>query len=75
MKWISLAFLAVFFPWVSFLREGMLGYAVLALILQASVIGWIVAIGWAWRMTPGLQKPKVIAPAEPKVTTETNLKL
>ena len=74
MKWISLAFLAVFFPWVSFLREGMLGYAVLAVILQASVIGWIFAIVGAWRITPGLQKQKVVAPAEPKVSADTNLK-
>ena len=74
MKRISLAFLAVFFPCASFLKEGMLAYAALAVILQASVIGWIFAIVGAWRITPGLQKHEVISPAEPQVTVETNLK-
>lgn len=41
--------LAVFFPWLALLIEDNPGGALLAIIMQASIIGWIPASVWAWR--------------------------
>lgn len=50
MKNFIMSTLAIFFPWVVMLIEDNLGGALLALILQATVIGWIPASMWAWRV-------------------------
>lgn len=42
-------FLAAFFPWAVFLINDDPGEAVLALVIQATVIGWPFATIWAWR--------------------------
>lgn len=49
MKRILLSVLAVLFPWVLLLINDNPGGAVVALILQASFIGWPFASVWAWR--------------------------
>lgn len=45
-KW----FLAVFFPWIVILAHDNPGGAVMALIMQASIIGWLPATAWALRL-------------------------
>jgi hypothetical protein len=50
MKRKMLSFLAVFFPWVILLIDDNPGGALLALIMQATAIGWIPASMWAWRI-------------------------
>ncbi|NDC41531.1 MAG: YqaE/Pmp3 family membrane protein [Chitinophagia bacterium] len=49
MKRICMSMLAIFFPWMVLLIHDNPGGAVVALILQATVIGWIPASIWAWR--------------------------
>ena len=39
--------IAIFFPWLSFLLRGKLLTALLCLILQITLIGWIPAAIWA----------------------------
>jgi uncharacterized membrane protein YqaE (UPF0057 family) len=43
-------FIAIFFPWVILLLDDNPGGALVALLLQASVIGWIPASVWALRV-------------------------
>ena len=50
MKSFGKSTLAVFFPWAVMLMDDNPGGALLALILQASVIGWIPATMLAWRV-------------------------
>ena len=42
-------FFAALFPWLVLLLADNPGGALIALIMQASVIGWIPASVWAWR--------------------------
>ncbi|ARG96318.1 hypothetical protein B6N58_00675 [Legionella micdadei] len=49
IKSFFMGFLAIFFPWLALLIEDNPGGALVALILQASVIGWLPATVWAWR--------------------------
>lgn len=49
-KHIGLSFLAIFLPWVVLLIKDNPGGAVLALILQATAVGWIPASIWAWNL-------------------------
>lgn len=49
IKSFFMGFLAIFFPWLALLIEDNPGGALVALILQASVIGWLPATIWAWR--------------------------
>lgn len=61
MKRIFMSILAIFFPWVILLMYDNPGGALVALILQATVIGWIPASMWAWRTiheTKKKPKPK-----------------
>lgn len=50
MKNFFMSMLAVFLPWVVLLIDDNPEGAVFALILQASIIGWIPASMWAWRI-------------------------
>lgn len=50
MKRFTMSFFAIFFPWIVLLIDDNPGGAVIALILQASVIGWIPASMWAWKI-------------------------
>jgi hypothetical protein len=45
--------LAIAFPWVILLFNDNPGGAIMALILQATIIGWIPAAMWAWRVVHG----------------------
>ncbi|KGP64061.1 hypothetical protein EP47_07860 [Legionella norrlandica] len=49
MKKILLSILAISMPWVVLLIKDNPGGAVVALIMQATVIGWPFASYWAWR--------------------------
>ena len=54
LKRIFLVLLALFLPWlVMFIKDDPIG-AILALVLQATIIGWIPATIWALRT---LNKP------------------
>lgn len=54
---ILMSFLAVFFPWLALLIYDNPGGAVFTLILQATLIGWIPASIWAWRVVHGTNTP------------------
>jgi len=57
MKRFLLSLLAIFFPAMIFVLEGRLEFAVFALVMQASVIGWIPisVVAWRHRAAFGLQ--------------------
>ena len=58
--------LAIFVPWVILLMYGNIGGAIISLILQATIIGWIPAAIWAWRTLHGtLNKPDSTENPEP----------
>ena len=50
MKRILMSILAIFLPWLVLIVYDNPGGAFLALIMQASIIGWPFASVWAWRM-------------------------
>ena len=52
-----MSFLAVFFPWIVMLAYDNPGGALISLILQATLVGWIPASIWAWRTVHGTTKP------------------
>lgn len=55
MSRILLSLCALFMPWlVLFIKDDPIG-ALIALILQATIIGWIPASIWAWR---AIRRPK-----------------
>lgn len=49
MQRTIMSILAVFFPWLALLLCDNPGGALVALIMQATVIGWPFASVWAWR--------------------------
>lgn len=49
MKRFFMSFLAILLPWVVLLLEDNPGGALVALVLQATLIGWLPASLWAWR--------------------------
>ncbi|MFA5959016.1 MAG: YqaE/Pmp3 family membrane protein [Tatlockia sp.] len=51
-------FAALFFPWLVLLFKDNPGGALLALVMQASIIGWIPASMWAWRSMRETQKER-----------------
>lgn len=53
MKRMMMIFLAVFFPWVVFLIHDNPGGAIVVLVMQASIIGWLPATFWALRIARG----------------------
>ncbi|GGI87588.1 YqaE/Pmp3 family membrane protein [Legionella impletisoli] len=50
MKQILMSILAIFLPWVVMLINDNPGAAIITLVLQATLIGWIPASMWAWRV-------------------------
>ena len=48
-QWI-MSLLAIFLPWVVFLIEDNPGAALVAIVLQATAVGWIPASIWAWNV-------------------------
>ena len=69
MKRFFFLILACCFPWVIFLIQGFLGYAILALCLQASMIAWIPASIWAYQASAEMRKIK--AKPKPKKKTKS----
>lgn len=51
MKRILMSILALFFPWLVLLMYDNPGGAFVALVMQATVIGWPFATAWAWRLS------------------------
>jgi uncharacterized membrane protein YqaE (UPF0057 family) len=64
MKRFFMSFLAIFFPWVILLIEDNPGGAFLALILQATAIGWPPASIWAWKIVHGKGKKPPPPPSQ-----------
>tara|TARA_Y100000588_G_C13964422_1_gene800162 strand:+ start:611 stop:853 length:243 start_codon:yes stop_codon:yes gene_type:complete len=50
MKLLFMNILAVFLPWMALFLSDNPGGAILALMMQATIIGWIPASMWAWRV-------------------------
>lgn len=48
MSYLFRLFLAMAFPWILFLIKDKPLPALIAIILQATIIGWIPASLWAW---------------------------
>lgn len=61
LKRTFMSVLAIFFPWIILLIDDNPGGALVALVLQATAIGWIPASVWAWRIVHGTEKEKTIA--------------
>lgn len=54
MKRIILSILSIFIPWLVLLLQDNPGGALVALIMQVTIIGWPFATIWAWRsVNPG----------------------
>lgn len=49
MKRMFMSTLALFFPWLVLLIHDNPGGAFVALIMQATLIGWPFATAWAWK--------------------------
>lgn len=50
MKRVIMSIIAVFLPWLALLIKDNPGGAFVALVMQATVIGWPFAAIWAWRV-------------------------
>lgn len=49
MRRLFIAFFCAFLPWTIFLMNDNPGGAFVALVMQATLIGWPFASVWAWR--------------------------
>ena len=58
MKRSLMLLLAVVFPWIVLLLEDNPGGALIALVLQATTIGWPLASWWAWNVVQNKSKEK-----------------
>ncbi|PJD94219.1 MAG: hypothetical protein CK426_00275 [Legionella sp.] len=54
---IIMSILAIFLPWLVLLLHDNPGGAIVALIMQASMIGWPFASAWAFRTIKENKKP------------------
>lgn len=59
MKRMTMLFLAVFFPWIVLFLDDNPGGGVVALIMQASLIGWLPASLWAWKVVAENEKAEL----------------
>lgn len=50
MKRFFYFLLALLVPWFVFVMNDQWGKALIAMMLQASIIGWVFATPWAWRV-------------------------
>lgn len=51
MKQLSKKLIIIFLPWLVFFIKDRPIHGLMALIIQATGFGWIVASVWAWRVT------------------------
>ena len=66
MKRTMMSIIAVIFPWLALLIYDNPGGAVVALIMQATAIGWIPAGIWAWRVVHAGEKKTTNPQDEPQ---------
>lgn len=72
MKRIMMAFLAIFFPWLLFFLKDNPVAGIIALVMQATLVGWIPASMWAWQtIHPASEKKKPAKPKENKNISNT----
>ncbi|MFI4919020.1 MAG: hypothetical protein ACHP65_05640 [Legionellales bacterium] len=65
MKRFFMLFLSGFLPWVVLLMNDNPGGALVAVIMQATLIGWPFAAIWAWRVTKeNLKNEKLAKPTK-----------
>ena len=64
IKRMFMTFLAVFFPWIILLMDDNPGGGVVALIMQATIIGWFPASLWALRIVNEKAMAERVARAE-----------
>ena len=57
MKRIFMSILAIFLPWLVLLLYDNPGGAFVALVMQATIIGWPFAAMWAWKLLHKDQQP------------------
>lgn len=50
MKQMLMSIAAIFLPWLILLLNDNPGGALVALIMQTSIVGWPFAAVWAWRI-------------------------
>jgi|GEM_PF-6441585 len=60
-KRIVLSIVAIFLPWLVLLIKDNPGGAVVAVIMQATLIGWPFATVWAWRLVNPPKDGPVVA--------------
>ena len=58
MKKMVLFFLSLFFPWLILLLHDNPGGALVALVMQVTLIGWPFATFWAWGVIKADKKNK-----------------
>lgn len=69
MKRLGWSFLALVFPWIALLFKDNPIAAFLALALQATIIGWIPAAFWAWRVVHKEHRAKTPKKSKTKQAT------
>lgn len=58
MKRILLSILAIFFPWIVILFDGKFIASMACLALQLTIIGWIPASIWAFKVAKNIHLPE-----------------
>lgn len=71
---ILMSLLAILFPWLVLLLEDNPGGAIVALVMQASVIGWPFASVWALRTVKESRKARLAEKKEAKQQTQAKSK-
>ncbi len=69
-----MSIVAIFFPWLILLLDDNPGGALIALIMQATVIGWLPVSFWALRLVREARKLKKTAKKEKKVKSKATTK-
>lgn len=73
MKRTLMTFLAIFFPWLVLLIEDDPAGALIAMVLQVTIIGWIPASAWAFRSIRINEPEKQKTSAKPNQKKGTDL--
>ncbi len=70
LKRILMSIVAIAFPWIIVLLDDNPGGALVALLMQATAIGWIPASVWAWRI---VHRPEPHKSHEPHKTSNEKM--